>query len=72
MKLPSRLPYEFLLIALLMLGSCDGPNAVHKFSNSDYDRLDDADTNARNALEKTEDLETRLKAVEDKLHMDEG
>lgn len=72
MKPSKRIAHELLIIAVVSLGSCAPPaNRAHSFTGSDYNRLDDADTNARNALDKTEDLETRLKAVEDKLNMDQ-
>ena len=54
MKPAKRIAHELPTIAALTLGSCTAPeDRSHKFTGADYDGLDDADTNARNALEKT-------------------
>lgn len=74
MKLPKRLPYEVLIAASVMLGSCD--QMPHSFTNADHERLEIADVNGRNAIYKAgelgshiDDLEERLKAVEGRLGM---
>lgn len=58
-KLPKRLPYEFALLAALALSSC---------SDID-DRIDVADVNARNALDRISSLDSRVTEIERKLNM---
>jgi hypothetical protein len=60
MNLPKRLPYEILLFAALTLGSC----------KADWeDRLDVADVNARNAIYRVDQLESRVSEIESRLDM---
>lgn len=68
-KLPKRLPYEFALLAALALSSCDDSNVMARFTNGDRDRIDVADVNARNALDRISSLDSRLTEVESKLNM---
>lgn len=58
-KLPKRLPYEFALLAALALSSCAEID----------DRIDVADVNARNALSRIEELDSRVSEIESKLNM---
>jgi hypothetical protein len=66
MKLPKRLPYELAIIAALLLGSC-GQNASRRFTEGDYDKLDVADVNARNAIYRVNELEGRVEELERRL-----
>lgn len=66
MKLPKRLPYELVIIAGLLLGSC-GQNATRRFTEGDYDRLDVADANSRNAIARIAELESRVEELEQRL-----
>ena len=68
MKLPKRLPYELVIIAGLLLGSC-GQNATRRFTEGDYDKLDVADVNARNAIYRVNELEGRVEELERRLRM---
>lgn len=68
-KMPKRLPYEFGLLAAFALSSCDGPDASARFTNNDRDRIDVADVNARNALDRISSLDSRLTEVESRLNM---
>lgn len=69
MKLPKRLPYEFALLAAFALSSCDGPDASARFTNNDRDRIDVADVNARNSLDRISSLDSRISEIESKLNM---
>jgi hypothetical protein len=60
-KLPKRLPYEFLIVAALALSSCSRP--------AWEDKLDVADVNARNAIDRINALESRVDEIESKLNM---
>lgn len=66
MKLPKRLPYELVIVAGLLLGSC-GQNASRRFTEGDYDKLDVADVNARNAIYRVNELEGRVEELERRL-----
>ncbi|AMU96689.1 hypothetical protein AOA14_20015 (plasmid) [Sphingopyxis terrae subsp. terrae NBRC 15098] len=55
MNIPKRLPYELVIIAGLMLGSC---------KPAWEDRLDVADVNARNAIYRVNELESRVDELE--------
>lgn len=66
MKLPKRLPYELVIVAGLLLGSC-GDNATRRFTEADYDKLDVADANARNAIYRVNELESRVEELEQRL-----
>jgi len=67
MKLPNRLPYEILILGALALGSCD--KLPHSFTGEDQDRLDVADVNARNAIYRVNELESRVSEIENRLNM---
>ena len=58
MKLPSRLPYELIIVAGLLLGSC---------KPAWESKLDYADVNARNALARINSLEGRVSDLEHRL-----
>jgi hypothetical protein len=60
-KLPKRLPYEFALLAALALSSCSRPAWEEK--------LEVADVNARNAIYRVNELESRVSEIESKLNM---
>ncbi len=64
-RLPKRLPYELAIAGALMLGSC--AKLPHSFSGEDYDRLDVADVNARNAIYRVDALESRVEELERRL-----
>lgn len=66
--MPKRLPYEILLIGALALGSC-GDSAFRRYNAGEADRLDVADVNARNAIARVADLESRVEELESKLNM---
>lgn len=66
--MPKRLPYEILILSALLLGSC-GDSAPRRFTKGDYNRLDVADVNGRNALSRVSDLESRVSEIESKLNM---
>lgn len=66
MRLPKRLPYELVIVAALLLSSC-GDNAYRRFTEDDYNRLDVADVNARNAIARVNELEDRVEELERRL-----
>lgn len=68
MPIPKRLPYELVMAAGLLLGSC-GDNATRRFTEGDYDKLDVAGANARNAIYRVNELEARVDEIEQKLHL---
>lgn len=68
MNMPKRLPYELIIVAGLLLGSC-GENATRRFTEGDYDKLDVARANARNAIARVNELESRVEEIEMKLGM---
>lgn len=68
MHLPRRLPYELIIAAGLLLGSC-GENATRRFTEGNYDKLDVADVNARNAIYRVNELESRVEELERRLNM---
>ena len=61
MRLNLHARIEIGLVAVLLLGSCDRP--------AWEDKLDVADVNARNAIYRVNDLESRVEAVEMRLNM---
>jgi len=66
MKLTRHARVELLILTALALGSC-GSSAPRTFTSGDYDRLDVADVNARNALSRISDLESRMDDLETKM-----
>lgn len=68
MKPLKRLPYELVIVAGLLLSSC-GDNAYRRFTEGDYNRLDVADVNARNAIARVDELEGRVEELERRLGM---
>lgn len=66
MKLSRHARTELLILTALALGSC-GSNAPRTFTAGDYDRLDVADVNARNAIARVDALESRVNDLESKL-----
>jgi hypothetical protein len=63
MRLNAHARIEIALVAVLLLGSC-GDNAYRRFTEGDYDRLDVADVNARNAIYRVNELESRVEELE--------
>jgi hypothetical protein len=58
MKPPKRLPYELVIVAGLLLGSC---------KPAWESKLEYADVNARNAIARVEALESRVEELERRL-----
>ena len=58
---------ELAGVAMLLLGSC-GDSAPRGFTEGDYSRLDAADVNARNAINRVDELEGRVEALEQGLN----
>ena len=61
LKLNLHARTEIALAALLLLGSCDRP--------AWEDKLDVADVNARNAIARVNDLESRVEEIESRLSL---
>ena len=68
MRLNLHARIELAAVAVLLLGSC-GDNAYRRYTQGDYNRLDVADVNARNAINQVNELEGRVEALEQKLNM---
>lgn len=68
MHISNRTKIEIALVAGVLLGSC-GDNAYRRFTEGDYDRLDVADVNARNAIYRVNDLASRVEQIEMRLNM---
>lgn len=75
MRLSLHARFEIVIAALLLLGSC-GDSAYHRFTEGDYNHLqeaydvaDQANADAGDALDKCNDLETRVSDIETKLNM---
>jgi hypothetical protein len=68
MKLSRHARIELLICTAIVLGSC-GSNARRTFTAGDYDRLEVADVNARNAIARVDALESRISEIESKLNM---
>lgn len=66
-KLPRRLPYEFLILGCLSLGSCD-VLSEHS-ANQAYGLAHDAKVNVHTLFIRSEDIETGVRRIEDKLDM---
>jgi len=66
MRLTIHARIEIAVAAILLLGSC-GENAYRRYTEGDHDRLDVADTNARNAIYRVNALESRVSDLESKL-----
>lgn len=59
-RMQRRVPFEMIIIAGLLVGSCSRPEWE--------DKLDVADANARNAIARVDALESRVEELEMKLH----
>lgn len=68
MRLNLHARIEIAAVAMLLLGSC-GDSAYRTFTEGDYNRLDAADVNGRNAINRVDELEGRVEALEQKLNM---
>lgn len=66
MRFNAHARIEIALATLLLLGSC-GDSAPRRFTEGDYDRLDAADVNARNAIYRVNVLESRIEELEQRL-----
>ena len=69
MKLTRHARIELLILTGLALGSCDSGNWMARYTQRDASRLDIADVNARNALDRITTLEGRVEEMESKLRM---
>lgn len=65
MKFNAHARIEIAVAGALLLSSCD--SLPHRFTNTDYDRLDAADVNARNAINRVAALESRVSDLESRL-----
>ena len=63
MRLNLHARVEIAIAGVLLLGS-RGDSAPRGFTEGDYDRIDVADVNARNAINRVDDLEGRVEALE--------
>jgi hypothetical protein len=68
-KLPKRLPYELAIAAAMTVGSCSNGGSFHSFTRDDYERLERADVNARNAMARQSEIIDRLDRIEQRLDM---
>lgn len=66
MKLNLHAKMEIAVVAILLLASC-GDNAPRRFTQGDLDRLEAANANARKAISRINDLESRVEELELKL-----
>lgn len=66
MRLTLHARIEITIAAALLVGSC-GADASRRFTEGDYDRLDVADVNARNAIYRVNALESRVSELEARL-----
>lgn len=66
-KLNLHARIEIAAVAALLLGSCqsDNPNSPERLAA----RIDDADVNARTAINAANDLEDRVSEIESRLNM---
>ena len=66
-KLNLHARIEIAAVAALLLGSCqsDNPNSPERLAV----RIDDADVNARTAINVANDLEERVSEIESRLNM---
>lgn len=67
-KLTLHARIEIAAVAVLLLGSC-GQSAYQRFTVGDYERLEIADVNARNAIARVDSLEGRISDIESRLNM---
>jgi hypothetical protein len=68
MKARKRLAHEVIIAAAFLLGSCASDGKMHSLAET-YDLADTANANARNALAKCDELQSRLSDVESRLNM---
>lgn len=68
MRLNLHARIEIAILTVLLLGSC-GQNASRRFTEGDYNRIDVADVNARNAIARVNELESRVEEIERRLDM---
>jgi hypothetical protein len=68
MRLNFHARLEIGVVMVLLLGSCGG-KTPRAFTDADYDRIDVADVNARNAIYQINELESRVDEIESRLRM---
>lgn len=68
MRLNLHARIEIAVVAVLLLGSC-GDNAYRRYTEGDHNRLEAADVNARNAINRADELEGRISDIERRLEM---
>lgn len=64
LQLSKRVRFELLIAGAILLGSCDDHSSAET-----YDLADVANVNARNALARCDELESRINDIETKLNM---
>lgn len=68
MRLNLNARIELAAVAVLLLGSC-GDNAYRRYTEGDHNRLEVANVNARNAINRVDELEGRISDIEQRLNM---
>lgn len=69
MRLTLHARIEIAIVAALLLGSCkDSAGNIHTVAEA-YDLADVARANSANALNRTEELESRIEGIEQRLNM---
>lgn len=64
MKISTRVRFELLIVGALAVGSCD-----YHSPEETYDLADVANANARNALARCDQMESRIEEIESRLNM---
>jgi hypothetical protein len=70
MRQAARPAKLLLAVVVLLLSGCG--SFAHRFTNEDYERLEVAEVNARNAIERINRLESRVDELESRLAEREG
>ncbi|GAO39184.1 hypothetical protein SCH01S_28_00430 [Sphingomonas changbaiensis NBRC 104936] len=68
-KLPKRLPYEFIIAAGLLLGSCS-EGAARMFTRDEIVDIADDSIDASGVNQRMDQLQSRIEAIEQKLNME--
>ncbi len=69
MKIPNRLPYELIIVAGLLLGSCSGDGKALRTHDEIEKIADDVAANAIADSTRISDLEGRISDIEDRLNL---